>query len=38
VALAQSNRIGALLCTSSEERWPEVRQALLAACGFAEFS
>ena len=38
VALAQRNRIGALLCTLSEERWPEVRQALLAACGFAESS
>jgi len=34
VSLAQRNRIGPLLCTLPEARWPEVRQALLVACGF----
>ena len=34
VALAQRNRIGAVLCSLSETRWVEVRQALLIACGF----
>jgi mRNA interferase MazF len=34
VSLAQHARIGALLCTLPEERWPEVRRALLVACGF----
>lgn len=34
VALAQRQRIGALICTLPEERWNEVRQALLIACGF----
>lgn len=34
VALAQRNRIEAALCTLPESRWPEVRRALLVACGF----
>ncbi len=34
VALAQRQRIGALICTLPEERWTEVRRALLIACGF----
>ena len=36
VSLAQRGRLGSILCTLPEERWPEVRQALLIACGFAE--
>jgi mRNA interferase MazF len=34
VALAQRQRIGGLICSLSEERWIEVRRALLLACGF----
>ena len=34
VSLAQRNRVGAVLCTLPESRWPEVRRALLVACGF----
>ena len=34
VALAQRQRIGALICSLPEERWIEVRRALLLACGF----
>ena len=34
VPLAQRNRIGAVLCSLPETRWPEVRRALLIACGF----
>ena len=34
VALAQRQRIGAMLCRLPEERWPEVRRALMIACGF----
>lgn len=34
ISLAQRSRIGALLCEFSEVRWPEVRHALLFACGF----
>jgi mRNA interferase MazF len=34
IALAQRQRIGATLCSLPEERWPEVRRALLLACGF----
>ena len=33
-ALAQRQRLGALLSSLPEERWPEARQALLIACGF----
>lgn len=35
VSLAQRDRIGAAFCSLPESRWPEVRQALLVACGFA---
>ena len=34
VSLAQRDRLGATICTLPEPRWPEVRQALLVACGF----
>jgi mRNA interferase MazF len=34
VSLAQRDRIGAVLCTLPEARWPEVKRALLIACGF----
>jgi mRNA interferase MazF len=34
VASAQCDRVGALICTLPEARWPEVRRALLDACGF----
>jgi len=36
VSLAQRARLGTLLCELPEEKWPEVRRALLAACGFDE--
>jgi mRNA interferase MazF len=36
VSLAQRSRIGAVLCSLPAARWPEVRRALLVACGFAE--
>ena len=34
VSLAQRDRMGPTLCTLPESRWPEVRRALLVACGF----
>ncbi len=34
VSLAQRNRIGPVMCCLLETRWPEVRRALLIACGF----
>jgi mRNA interferase MazF len=34
VSLAQRVHIGAVICALPEERWPEVRRALLIACGF----
>lgn len=34
VALARRDRIGALITSLSESRWPAVRSALLVACGF----
>jgi Growth inhibitor len=34
VSLAQQGRMGGLLCSLPERRWPEVRNALLLACGF----
>ena len=34
LSLAQRSRIGTALCTLPQARWPEVRRALLAACGF----
>ena len=36
VSLAQRARIGGVLCTLPEGRWPEIRRALLVACGFSE--
>jgi mRNA interferase MazF len=36
VALAQRERIGALLSVLPQTRWPEARRALLRACGFNE--
>ena len=34
ISLGQRDRFGSVLCTLSEQRWPEVRKALLTACGF----
>ncbi len=34
IDLAQKDRIGATLSRLGEARWPEVRTALLTACGF----
>ena len=34
LSLAQRNRIGTALCSLPESKWPEVRRALLTACGF----
>jgi mRNA interferase MazF len=34
VSLGQRDRFGAVLCSLSEERWPEAQRALLTACGF----
>lgn len=34
VSIAQKGRLGGLLCELPAPRWPEVRSALLAACGF----
>jgi mRNA interferase MazF len=34
VSLGHRDRFGAVLCSLSGERWPEVRHALLRACGF----
>lgn len=34
LSLAQRDRIGLALCSLPESRWPEVRRALLVACGF----
>lgn len=36
VALAQRDRIGPVICSLPDGRWPEVREALLIACGFEE--
>jgi mRNA interferase MazF len=36
VSLAQRDRIGGVLCTLPEARWPEVRRALMIACGFED--
>lgn len=35
ISLAQRSRLGPILAKLRQERWPEVRLALLAACGFA---
>jgi len=34
VALAQRDRMGAMIAALPPDRWPEVRAALLVACGF----
>ncbi len=34
VGLVQRTRIGGLLSTLPERRWPEIERALLVACGF----
>ncbi|MFI5366359.1 MAG: type II toxin-antitoxin system PemK/MazF family toxin [Candidatus Binatia bacterium] len=34
VGIAQRARLGAVLTTLAESRWPEVESALLIACGF----
>jgi mRNA interferase MazF len=34
ITLAQRDRIGAVICSLPEQRWPEARVALLLACGF----
>ena len=34
VALAQRQRIGALICVLPENRWSDVQRALMLACGF----
>lgn len=36
VALAQRERLGPVICTFPQNRWPEARKALLKACGFGE--
>jgi mRNA interferase MazF len=36
VSLAQRTRLGPVLTVLRAARWPEVRRALLAACGFAD--
>jgi len=36
IALAQRARLGATITTLREERWDEVRRALLVGCGFAD--
>ena len=33
VSLAQRDRLGPVLCSLPDTRWPEVRRALLIACG-----
>jgi mRNA interferase MazF len=34
ISLAQKDRFGAVLCVLPEERWVEIKNALLVACGF----
>lgn len=36
VTLVQRSRLGAVLAELPAERWPEVEQALMIACGFRE--
>lgn len=36
VALAQRSRIGAVLCCLPDDRWSDVRSALLVACSFVD--
>ena len=35
ISMAQRSRIGAVVTTLPDDRWDEVRRALLTACGFA---
>lgn len=35
ISLARRSRLGALITELQADRWPEVQQALLVACGFA---
>ncbi len=35
VSLARKERIGPVIATLDEKRWPEVERALLIACGFS---
>ena len=35
LSLAQRSRLGSVICVLPEEKWPEVRLALLTSCGFA---
>lgn len=34
LSLGQRARLGGVICVLSDARWPELRQALLVACGF----
>lgn len=34
LSLAQRDRLGSVVSTLSETRWPEIERALLVACGF----
>jgi mRNA interferase MazF len=36
VGIVHRSRLGALVTTFPEHRWPEIERALLVACGFAE--
>ncbi len=34
VSLAQRDRLGSVICTLPDSRWPHVQRALMIACGF----
>jgi mRNA interferase MazF len=34
VSLAQRDRLGSVICTLPNSRWPDVQRALIIACGF----
>ena len=34
ISLARRDRIGSVLCSLPEKHWPEVRRAVMIACGF----
>jgi mRNA interferase MazF len=36
ITLAQRSRFGSVLALLPEQRWPEIRKALLIACGFRD--
>jgi mRNA interferase MazF len=36
ISLAQRDRLGQVICLLPENRWHEVRRALLTACGFGQ--